>query len=390
MNALLGGLSKAAFLRTYWQKRPLLVRQAIPGFAGILSAKELCALSARADATSRLVAEHPGKRRGRWEMHTGPFHELTPESLPRSHWTLAVQGVEGLWPGGWELLRQFSFLPAARIDDLMITYAAAHGSVGPHDDVYDVFLLQGPGRRRWQINRSGDRALDPHAPLKILRHFEAEQEFILEAGDMLYLPPGVAHWGVALEPCFTYSIGFVAPSHEALLQNFIAYLGQRIEPLIDPGAMYQDPPLKPQRDPFELGGEMIGSVESLLDRIKWDRSQVEEFLGRLLTGPKPHVAFEPPARPLSTPAFARRFSGRGRLQLALPSRGLLGKHNVFINGAMLPVDAKTREVFQALLTERHAPLPLRLSERSLAMFYRLYRAGHVTLSIAAKAAATGR
>jgi 50S ribosomal protein L16 3-hydroxylase len=161
---VLGRLSPSTFLRDYWHREPLLIRQAIPGFAGILDRDALLALAARPDAVSRLVLEHP-RRRTRWERHDGPFAELDAAMLPASHWTLLVHGVESLVPGGWELLRRFVFVPAARIDDLMISFAAEAGSVGPHDDLYDVFLLQGPGRRRWQVSRGGERAVDPDAAI---------------------------------------------------------------------------------------------------------------------------------------------------------------------------------------------------------------------------------
>src|SRR5256885_10093331 len=169
--SILGGLSPAAFLRTHWHKRPLLVRQAFPGFAGIVDRDEFLALATRDDATSRLVLHHPKRRRARWERHDGPFGGLEASMLPRRHWTLLVHRVESLIPGGWELLRAFSFIPAARIDDLMVSYAAQGGSVGPHDDLYDVFLLQGPGRRRWQVSRGGDRRVDPRAAIKVLADF---------------------------------------------------------------------------------------------------------------------------------------------------------------------------------------------------------------------------
>ena len=378
MTTVLGDLSPAAFVREHWQKRPLLIRQAIPGFAGILDRAQLFALAERTDAVSRLVVEHPKRRRDRWELHQGPFSGLADAALPATHWTLLVQGTENLIPGGWEILQRFSFLPAARIDDLMISYAATGGSVGPHEDLYDVFLLQGPGRRRWQLSTGGDHAVAEGAPFKVLRSFSAEEEFVLEPGDMLYLPPGVAHCGVAVEPCMTYSIGFVAPSHEALLQNFLAYLGQRLEPLTDPELVYSDPGLALQKNPVELGDQMVDAVESLVGSIRWERAQVEEYLGRLLTGPKPHVVFEPPARPLSAAAFARRLAGRrGRLRLALPTRGLVRGRNVFVNGERHACDAKTVRLFGELFRARAIALPIALGASSLAWVYELYRAGFV-------------
>jgi 50S ribosomal protein L16 3-hydroxylase len=240
MTAILGGMSPANFLRDYWQKRPLLVRQALPGFSGIVDRDTLLSLALRHDATSRLVIEHP-RRRSRWERHDGPFDELDAAQLPPTHWTVLVHGVESLLPGGWELLRAFSFIPAARIDDLMVSYAAPGGSVGPHEDLYDVFLLQGPGRRRWQVSTRGDHATDPDAAIKVLKSFVPEDDQVLEPGDMLYLPPGVAHLGVAEGPCFTYSIGFLAPTHAELVQSFLGYLGEALRP----DGIYQDPDLAP-------------------------------------------------------------------------------------------------------------------------------------------------
>ncbi len=382
VTTILGGMTPANFLRTHWQKRPLLVKQALPEFRGIIDERELFALARRPDAISRLVVEHPRTKRGRWELHEGPFEDLAPSDLPADHWSLLVQGVEGLHPGGWALLQEFAFIPAARVDDLMISYAADGGSVGPHEDLYDVFLLQGPGRRRWQISTHGDHAFDPTAPIKILKKFKAEKEYLLEPGDMLYLPPGVAHLGIAEGPGFTYSIGFVAPSHESLLQNFLAYLGQRLEPTIDPHAMYEDPHLKQTSHPLALGHQMISTVERLLTRIHWNRAQVEEFLGRLLTGPKPHVQFARPQPPISRSTFAQRLRGDGSLGLALPTRGLLdarGRH-VFLNGEMHSVAAKTARLFTELLSARSMSLPLSVSAADLPLFYDLYYAGFITLS----------
>jgi 50S ribosomal protein L16 3-hydroxylase len=261
---VLGGMPVERFLRDYWQKRPLLVRQAVPGFAGLCDRDGLLELATREDATSRLVIEHPrrprGRRsgKGRWERFDGPFDALRAEDLPTSHWTLLAHGVESLLPGGWELLQKFSFLPMARIDDLMLSFASDGGSVGPHDDQYDVFLLQGPGRRRWQVSTRGDGALDPDAAIKILRSFEPEQEWTLEPGDLLYLPPGVARWGVAMGPCFTYSIGFLAPSHTELVQGFLGYLGEVLGAGLDPDALYEDPDLLPQDEALEIGDAMVG------------------------------------------------------------------------------------------------------------------------------------
>jgi 50S ribosomal protein L16 3-hydroxylase len=357
------------------------VRQAIPDFAGIVDRDTLFALARRADVTSRLVLKRDGRARraGGWERHDGPLEGLDARALPASHWTLLVHGIESLVPGGWELLGRFSFIPSARIDDLMVSYAAPGGGVGPHDDQYDVFLLQGPGRRRWQVAAGGSRATDPTAAIKVLADFRAEEEWLLAPGDMLYLPPGVAHFGVAEEACFTYSIGFLAPSHRDLVSSFLGYLGEALPPGIDPAALYEDPDLQPPRDPLALGDAMIDRVSAVLGAIRWDRAAVEEFLGRLLTQPKAHASFPPPARPLSPDAFARRLRGKGAVALALPSRGLVRKSRIFLNGQMHAARPAMRRLFATLVGGRALPLPVAADATTLALLYDWYRAGWVTI-----------
>ncbi len=370
MTAILGGLAPARFLRDYWHKRPLLVRQAIPGFAGLLDRDSLLSLAARPDAISRLVM-----RRKRWSRYDGPF-ELSASALPRSNWTVLVHGIESLIPGGWELLRQFSFIPSARIDDLMVSYAAPGGSVGPHEDRYDAFLLQGPGRRRWQISTHNDHVLDDKQAIKVLKNFVPDEEWLLEPGDMLYVPPGVAHWGIAEGPCFTYSIGFLAPSHVDLMQSFLGYLAQALGHETDPDLLFDPPDLRLQRDPLEVSDAMARQATDLLRTVKWDSGLVEEFLGCFLTRPKPHVVFTPPARPLPATAFSRR----GRVELALPSRGLTRKGLLFFNGEAHRVKRATLAVFKRLVSERRVVRPLALDDQSLEMLHAWYLAGYLTLS----------
>jgi 50S ribosomal protein L16 3-hydroxylase len=381
--SLLGGLTPQTFLRDHWQKRPLLVRQAFPGFAGIIDRDAFLDLATRDDATSRLVIEHPRRRQARWERHDGPFGGLDAAMLPASHWTLLVHGVESLIPGGWEILRAFDFIPAARVDDLMVSYAASGGSVGPHDDLYDVFLLQGPGKRRWQVSRQKDRSLDPAAAIKVLKAFVPEEEYLLEPGDMLYLPPGVAHCGVAVGPCFTYSIGFLAPSHAELVQSFVGYLGEALVGAMDPHALYQDKDLALEKHWLEVNDAMVLRVEAVLESIRsvrWNKAAVADFLGRFLTRPKPRVVFERPARPLGEDAFARRLRGRGRLVLALPTRGLVRRGRIFLNGEAHAASRETARLFAQLVTDRALRLPITVDEKALALFYAWYVAGYLAVA----------
>ena len=379
MPSVLGDLSPAAFLRDYWQKRPLVVRQAIPGFAGILDRDQLLGLATRAEATSRLVLEHP-RRRSRWERHDGPFGGLDAGMLPDRRWTLLVHGVESLVPGGWELLGRFGFIPMARIDDLMVSYAADGGGVGPHDDRYDVFLLQGPGRRRWRVMHRGDRSVDANAAIRVLSRFVADEEWLLEPGDMLYLPPGVAHWGVAEGPCFTYSIGFLAPSHQVLVESFLGYVAHELGPRIDPDALLRDTVTAPAKRPLALPDAMLAEVTSVLGAVRWDARMIEDFFGRFLTSPKARVEFARPARPLDGDAFARRLRTRGRLVLALPSRGLVRGRRLYLNGASHDASRATLSLFEELLTTRALPLPRAVDARTAALLHGWYAAGWLQLA----------
>jgi 50S ribosomal protein L16 3-hydroxylase len=378
-SSILGGMAPATFLREHWQKQPLLVRQALPGFRGLVTPEAFLRLATRDDATSRLVIEHPRRRgKGRWERHDGPFGGLDASMLPASHWTLLVHGVESLIPGGWELLRRFDFIPAARVDDLMVSYAADGGGVGPHDDRYDVFLLQGPGTRRWRVSSQRDREVDPAAAIRVLANFRTEEEWLLEPGDMLYLPPGVAHWGTAEGPCFTYSIGFLAPTHEALVQNFLGYLGATLE--ADADTLYEDPDLRPARDRLAVPEAMVDRIAGVLADIRWDRRGVADFVGRFLTGPKPVARFSPPARPLDQDRLASRLRGKGQLELALPTRGLVRGRRIFLNGEGHDVSAAFARTFHELVDRRALPLPLRLDRAALALVHAWVEAGWLRLT----------
>ena len=213
----LGNLTPDTFLQQYWQKKPLLVRNALPVFNGLLSHKELIQLSGNDEVQSRLVIQKDAQ----WLLKHGP---LSPRDFPNSTentWALLVQDVNHWLPSANNLLLKFGFIPYARMDDLMVSYAPAGGGIGPHYDSYDVFLLQGPGRRYWEVAANYDSQLVTSAPIKILQQFKAEQSWILEPGDMLYLPPNYAHHGIAVDACMTYSIGFRAPRHQELIDQYL-------------------------------------------------------------------------------------------------------------------------------------------------------------------------
>lgn len=244
MNAgqrLLGGRQPRAFLSRHWQKRPLLLRAALPGFRDPLTPRALLDLACHAEVESRLVFVRGGRKP--YQMIEGPQDPRRLRRLPPANWTLLVQGVDRLVPRVAALLDLFSFIPRWRIDDVMVSFAVRGGTVGPHVDNYDVFLIQGRGRRRWQVQRRPDRSLRRGLELQVLRRFEADATWVLEPGDMLYVPPGVAHYGVALEECLTYSVGFRAPSHRAL----VALFAERLIESIPEHRLYRDPDLRPAR-----------------------------------------------------------------------------------------------------------------------------------------------
>ncbi|MDF2490906.1 MAG: transcription factor jumonji, jmjC [Pseudomonas sp.] len=278
---LLGGLTAREFLRDYWQKKPLLVRQAFPDFESPIDGDELAGLALEEEVEARLVIEH-GERP--WELRRGPFAEDTFASLPERDWTLLVQAVDQFVPEVAELLESFRFLPSWRIDDIMISYAAPGGSVGPHFDNYDVFLLQGQGKRNWKIGQvcDSDSPLIEHADLRILADFEQSGEWTLEPGDMLYLPPRLAHYGVAEDDCLTYSVGFRAPSAAEVLTHFTDFLSQ----FLPDEERYSDADAQPASDPHQIQHDALGRLKGLLAEHMGDERLLLTWFGQFMTEPR--------------------------------------------------------------------------------------------------------
>ncbi|XVO85319.1 JmjC domain-containing protein [Pseudomonas palleroniana] len=278
---LLGGITAREFLRDYWQKKPLLIRQAIPDFESPIDADELAGLALEEEVESRLVIEH-GERP--WELRRGPFAEDAFSTLPEREWTLLVQAVDQFVPEVAELLEQFRFLPSWRIDDVMISFAAPGGSVGPHFDNYDVFLLQAQGKRNWKIGQmcSSESALLQHADLRILAEFEESAEWVLEPGDMLYLPPRLAHFGIAEDDCMTYSVGFRAPSAAEVLTHFTDFLSQ----YLTDEERYTDADAQPVSDPHQIQGDALDRLKSLLAEHMSDERMLLTWFGQFMTEPR--------------------------------------------------------------------------------------------------------
>lgn len=339
---LLGGLTAKEFLRDYWQKKPLLIRGAVPGFGDWLNRDSTVALACRDDTEARLIANDKDE----WEVRRGPFE---PKDFKRRKdlWTVLVQGVNLMLPEGDALLREFDFIPHARLDDLMVSYAVDGAGVGPHFDNYDVFLLQGMGKRHWHISQQKDLRLRDDVPLKILSHFKPEEDWVLEPGDMLYLPPQYAHDGIAVGECMTWSIGFRAAPTQELMEGFLDYLQERT---LLPGR-YADPDLKLQKHPGEISNAMIDQVADMLAEIKWNRGVVRDFLGSYLTEPKPHVYFDPPEQPLSYARFAAHVKKKG-VRLDPKTQLLFAGKRFYINGEECPVEAADQDSFRILADKR--------------------------------------
>ena len=344
------GLDSAAFMRRHWQQEPLVLRGAFPGFADPLGPSDVLALAASPDASSRLV-RHRGAT---WSLEHGPFSPARFKQLPRRDWTVLVQDTNHFSPRADELLARFDFIPHARIDDVMVSYAVPGGSVGPHVDSYDVFLLQGHGRRRWQISAQEDHSFVPGIDLKILERFTPEAEWVLEAGDMLYLPPGVAHHGVAETECLTWSIGFRAPSDAELVAAFLDFLRDRLAP---PG-QYGDPGAAPPRHAGEIPAELLAHAGRVMESIRWTGAHVREFTGRFLSEPKAHVFFTPPRKPLTRARFAREAARHG-VALDPRSRLMFSGTMFFLNGEEVDAPAKARALLQQLADERRLPGPVK-------------------------------
>lgn len=332
---LLGGLSPQQFMRRHWQKKPLLVRQAFPQPTSPIDRAGLFALAATEGVQSRLVQHEAG----RWRLKNGPFTRRALPPLTRREWTLLVQGVDLHQPACHGLLQAFRFVPDARLDDVMVSYATDGGGVGPHFDSYDVFLLQATGQRRWRIGRQTDFALQPGVPLKILSHFEPEEEHLLGPGDMLYLPPRWAHDGVAVGgDCSTYSIGFRAPQRGGLAGELL----QRMADDLQDDTLYRDPRQSATANPAAMPVALRDFALDAMQRLLADRRSLACALGEVLTEPKPRIWFDE-ASGTWTP---------GALQLDRRTRMMYDEHHVFINGESFRAGGADARLMRKLADER--------------------------------------
>lgn len=368
--ALLGGLSPNRFLREVWQKDYRLIRQAIAGFQGVVTPKEVLALATRDEVPSRLVIRE-GRR---WIVEHGPFSARALKDLPPTRWTILVQDLNTVVPEADALLRRFAFLPYARTDDVMVSLAAPGGGVGPHFDSYDVFLLQGQGRRRWRIGLQEDLRLREDVPLKILKQFRPSHDWVLHPGDMLYLPPRYAHEGVALETCLTFSIGFRAPSATDV---WAAALEHVLDSVTGDEPRLAETTLKATATPARLPSAYVRMFQTALRKRMWDAQTVTRIAGVFASTPKPHIVFDPPPVPMSRPAFSNALrSGKRTLVLDPKTILLWNADTLFVNGESV---GSSSTVLRRLADRRHLDVCTNLAPDELDLIYSWYRAGWIKL-----------
>jgi len=341
---LLGGLTAAQFMRRHWQKKPLLVRQAVPQMVPPVPRSALFDLAAQEDVESRLIRQMP---KG-WALKHGPFARRALPSLQQPGWTLLVQGVDLHHAGAHALMREFRFLPDARLDDLMISYASDTGGVGPHFDSYDVFLLQASGRRRWSIGRQRDLRLQPDVPLKVLAQFEPEESFVLEAGDMLYLPPRYAHDGVAVGgDCMTYSIGLRTPAAAPLGADLLARMAEAQADALQeaagrPSVHYRDPGQPAVDHPAAMPSDLQAFARQAVEAALRDPDAIDRALGESMTEPKSNVWFDAGEAPDTIQG----------VRLDRRTRMLYDARHLYINGESFRAGGRDATLMRRLADQR--------------------------------------
>lgn len=348
------GVSRESFLSLIWQKKPLLMRGALSDYPAALTPDELAGLACEDEIESRIVLEQGDTP---WQLRRGPFSEGDFAALPDDRpWTLLVQDVDKYLPEVRQLLTAFEFLPSWRVDDVMISFANPGGSVGPHTDHYDVFLFQAEGRRRWQYRASPmtDAPLRTDTELRILSEFEPEFDLVLEPGDLLYLPPGVPHWGIALEDCLTYSIGFHAPSYAEMLADWCQFQSDKI----DQGAYFRDPPVASTAPRAQISDTAFGVAEQVLEELLTTNSaDRRRWFGRLVTQVKPHLLIEPREPKTDALDFQRQLVERTPLHHHPYARMAFADLDsqttaLFVNGRSFELSAGHRGFVQALAHNR--------------------------------------
>ncbi len=372
-HTFLGGPAPREFMAKHWQKQWRLMRGALPAFQELIDSKALFALACSEDVESRLILRD-GKT---WTLENGPFTKKRLAALPARDWSLLVQGLNLHVAAADALLRRFNFLPYARLDDVMISLAAPGGGVGPHFDSYDVFLLQGIGSRQWKISEQTDLELDPDAPLKILKKLKASETFEVTAGDMLYLPPHIAHDGVAIQTegfCTTYSIGFRAPTHQEIADGFLDWIGATSE--LD--GRLEDADLTATTNPARVPKIYQREIFAAIEKLQMDRSAIKQFAGCFATDVKPQIVFDAPDEPMLRSAFGKAAASLG-VAFAAATMCLYDDEFLFINGEAFVI--KGDAVFwRALADERHTLVSAKQAGETVDALYAWYCDGWLRLN----------
>jgi 50S ribosomal protein L16 3-hydroxylase len=332
-------------MKKHWQKKPLLIRQAIPGMKALIDRTALLEMVESEEVESRLIS----RKGGQWQLKKGPMTRRTLPSLKKPDWTVLIQGVDLHNDAVHDLLQQFRFVPDARLDDLMISFATEGGGVGPHFDSYDVFLLQAQGQRKWRIGQQKKFELQEGVPLKILKDFKPEAEFVLNPGDMLYLPPGYAHDGIAVGECMTYSIGFKAPRQAELASELLMGLSEEMAE--DVGSvkddLYQDTDQMAVMHDAEIPVAMQKFASDAVSKALKNPSLLNCLLGETLTEPKPNVWFDNPDQDqLDT------LNWPSGVKLDRRTKMLFDRHHIFINGESFKAAGADAKVLKKLANEK--------------------------------------
>ncbi len=358
-------------MRTIWQRRPCVIRAAFAADFAPITPKTLLQLAHRPDVESRLVTHFNGV----WQLKHGPLTQPQIPTREHRNWTVLVQGLDLFDPKIHALMNRFRFIADARLDDVMASYAVPGGGVGPHIDSYDVFLLQAQGQRRWRISRQRNRTLVEGAPLRLLAHFEPTQEWTLNPGDMLYLPPGVAHDGVALDECITLSIGFRTPRWSQLAEPWFDQVAARL----DNATPYRDASTQPTRTPARLPEPLVERTLHTLLRAQPTRTDAEQALLMHLTEPKAQVVFKAVRRPLELDAFVRKLMASG-IAADPRTRMLYSGRHFAINGELFCVQGKSLSTLRRLANQRRLdPSATALPQEAIDALFEAYRCGWLHL-----------
>lgn len=357
-NHILGKTSVDTFLKKYWQKRPLLIRNAIENFQSPITEKDLFNIAQDEEAISRLIEY----KQGLWQVKYGPFEKSAFLKKKNAPWTVLVQNINHHFSFANSFLNLFNFIPYARLDDLMVSYATKNGSVGPHFDSYDVFLFQASGEREWKISDQKEFSLDRKSAIKIITNFRSKNSWVLKPGDMLYLPPNIGHWGISQsDDCLTYSIGFRAPSTFEIQSKFLDFIQDSLN--TNKNYLYKDPNLNLQKDPAEINANMIKKIQQKVNQLRWNKNLINTFIGQLLTEPVETAIFHRP-KPISLEIFKKNLSKK-ILELNPKTRMLFIKNNFYINGELIEVDKRYAAYLRQLANNKKIAFKPSLDKKDL-------------------------